>query len=175
VELTVGSSKSSAVFTIVKDPRLETPLDAHRRQFELLKELTQSLSRLNASVNRIRRLARQLGALADAVGEPHADLAEKAKAAVASLNSIEGVLVDVLRESPRDVLRHPAGLDDTLVDLMNTVAMSDTAPTVPADAVSRELMTKVESEIAKVDALISGDIAAINMMAAERRVAHVAG
>jgi photosystem II stability/assembly factor-like uncharacterized protein len=175
VELTVGSSKSSADFTIVKDPRIETPLEAHRRQFELLKELTHSLSRLNASVNRIRRLARQLGGLADAAGEPHADLAAKAKAAVASLRAVEGVLVDVRRESPRDVLRHPAGLDDTLIDLINTVAMSDTAPTAPADAVSRELMAKIESEIAKVDALIAGDIAAINAMAAERRIAHVAG
>ncbi|SED86761.1 Sortilin, neurotensin receptor 3 [Rhizobiales bacterium GAS188] len=174
VELTVGSSTSSADFTIVKDPRLKTPLEAHMRQFELLQELTQSLSRLNASVNRIRRLTRQLGALADAAGEPHADLADKAKATTASLKAIESILVDVHRESPRDVLRHPAGLDDTLVDLINTVAMSDTSPTAPADAVSRELMTKVEGEIAKLDALLSGDIAAINAMAAERRVAHVA-
>ncbi|SDR57050.1 Sortilin, neurotensin receptor 3 [Rhizobiales bacterium GAS191] len=174
VELTVGSSTSSADFTIVKDPRLKTPLEADMRQFELLQELTQSLSRLNASVNRIRRLTRQLGALADAAGEPHADLADKAKATTASLKAIESILVDVHRESPRDVLRHPAGLDDTLVDLINTVAMSDTSPTAPADAVSRELMTKVEGEIAKLDALLSGDIAAINAMAAERRVAHVA-
>ena len=75
----------------------------------------------------------------------------------------------------RDVLRHPAGLDDTLVDLINTVAMSDTSPTAPADAVSRELMTTVAGVLAKLDALVSGDIAAINVMAAERQVAHVPG
>jgi hypothetical protein len=72
------------------------------------------------------------------------------------------------------VLRNPAGLDDTLVDLINTVAMSDTSPTASADAVSRELMAKVAGEIAKLDAMMAGEIAAINLMAAERQVAHVA-
>jgi hypothetical protein len=53
--------------------------------------------------------------------------------------------------------------------------MSDTSPTAQADAVSRELMTTVEGWIGKLDALLAGDIAAINAMAAERRLAHVAG
>jgi photosystem II stability/assembly factor-like uncharacterized protein len=175
VELTIGQATQRADFAIVKDPRLTTPLEAHQRQFDLLMELTQSLSLLNGSVNRIRRLMRQLGALADAAAEPHGDLADKAKAAVAGLKAIERVLVDVHRESPRDVLRHPAGLDDTLIDLINTVAMSDTSPTAQADAVSRELMTTAAGWIAKLDALLAGDIAAINAMAAERRLAHVAG
>ena len=109
------------------------------------------------------------------MAETHTDLADKAKAAVTILLAIESVLVDVHRESPRDVLRNPAGLDDTLVDLINTVAVSDTSPTAQADAVSRELMAKVASEIMKLDAVMVGDIAAINAMAAERSVAHVAG
>jgi photosystem II stability/assembly factor-like uncharacterized protein len=174
VELAVGSSTTAAEFSIVKDPRLATPPEAHGRQFALLQELTQSLSLLNGSVNRIRRLARQLGALADIAAVPHADLADRAKAAMESLRAIERILVDVHRESPRDVLRNPAGLDDTLVDLINTVAMSDTSPTASADAVSRELMAKVAGEIAKLDAMMAGEIAAINLMAAERQVAHVA-
>jgi hypothetical protein len=108
-------------------------------------------------------------------GGPHADLAEKAKTAAAHLKAVEGVLVDVHRESARDVLRHPAGLDDTLGDLISYVAMSDTYPTAQADAVSREVMAKVESEAAKLEALIKGEIAAINAMAVERKVAHVGG
>ena len=175
IELAVGSTKASAAFKIERDPRITTPIEGHRRQFDLLRDLTQSLSLLNQSVNRIRRLRRQLDALAEAVGEAHADLGKRAKQAAASLLAIEGGLVDVNRESPRDVLRHPAGLDDTLVDLINTVAVSDTSPTASADAVSREIMAKVAAEIAKLEALLRGDIAGINATAAERGVAHVAG
>src|SRR4029077_21154305 len=72
VELAVGPSTHRATLRIVKDPRLSTPLEAHQRQFDLLHELSQALSRVNGSVNRIRRLARQLGALAEAAREPHA-------------------------------------------------------------------------------------------------------
>src|SRR5262249_19014039 len=56
VELKVGGATLSAEFSIVKDPRLATPLEAHVAQFALLQELTGALSRLNAGVNRIRRL-----------------------------------------------------------------------------------------------------------------------
>jgi hypothetical protein len=85
------------------------------------------------------------------------------------------VLIDVNRESPRDVLRHTAGLNDTLVDLINTVAIADTAPTAQADAVSREIMARVDAEIAKLDAVLATDIADINRTAAERSIGHVAG
>src|SRR5438128_2431537 len=172
VDLAVGSTKESAAFKIARDPRLTTPIEGHQQQFDLVRELTQSLSLVNQSVNRIRRLRRQLDALGEAAGEAHADLGERAKRAAAGLLGIESVLVDVNRESPRDVLRHPAGLDDTLVDLINTVAVSDTSPTAPAAAVSRDIMARVDAEIRKLEALLREDIAAINAAAAERKLVH---
>lgn len=165
----------SAEFAIVKDPRLATPLEAHVRQFNLLKELHDALGSLNGAVNRIRRLRRQIGALTGSLGEAHGELAGKAKAAVESLLPIESVLVDVNRQTPRDVLRNPAGLNDTLVDLINTVAMSDREPTAQAEAVSRELMARVAGEIGKLEAIDAGAIAEINRMAAERAIGHVTG
>ena len=175
VELTVGSETQAAEFSIVKDPRLPTSPEDYASQFALLKQLNDKLSALNGAVNRIRRVNRQLRALAEQVGDHHADLAEKAKSAGQILGAIESVLVDVNRESPRDTLRHPAGLNDTLVDLINTVAIADTAPTTQADAVSREIMAHVDAEIAKLDTLLASDIADINRMAAERSIAHVTG
>ena len=172
VELAAGGSTHSTPLVIDKDPRLTTPLAAHQAQFALVKELTDSLSTLNTTVNKIRRMKRQLAALAEAA-QP--DLAERTKGATASLHTIEAVLVDVLRETPRDVLRNPAGLNDTLVDLINTVAMSDTSPTAQAEAVSREQMARLQGELGKLDALVAGDIAAINKLAAERAIGHVTG
>ncbi|HME26531.1 MAG TPA: glycosyl hydrolase [Acetobacteraceae bacterium] len=175
VELTVGSETQAADFSIVKDPRLPTSPEDYASQFALLKQLNDKLSALNGAVNRVRRVNRQLRALAEQVSDHHADLADKAKSAGESLTAIESVLVDVNRESPRDTLRHPAGLNDTLVDLINTVAIADTAPTAQADAVSREIMAHVDAEIAKLDALLASDIADINRTAAERSIGHVTG
>ena len=161
VELALGPEKRTANFAIVKDPRLATTPDAYGQQFALLRELTFSLGRLNSAVNRIRRIKRALAILA----EPHEDLAAKAKTLTDHLASIEGVLVDVHRQSARDVLRNPAGLDDTLIDLINTVAVSDNAPTVSASEVSREVMAHVDAELAKLDALAAGELAALNRLA----------
>ena len=110
VELTVGAEACTADLLITKDPRLSTTQTGYEEQFALLKELNDKTSALNGAVNRIRRLNRQLRSLAEQHSNSHADLADKARAATAGLSAIERVLVDVDRESPRDVLRHPAGL-----------------------------------------------------------------
>jgi hypothetical protein len=60
------------------------------------------------------------------------------------------------------VLRNPAGLNDTLVDLINVVAIADTAPTKQAAQVSDEIMTRVDGEIKKLDGLLKDEIAALN-------------
>ena len=171
VEMSTGSATMAAEFSVVKDPRLSTTPDAYRQQFDLLSELTASLGRVNATVNNIRRLKNRLSLFAGGSHSGADHLAAPAAAAVRQLAAIETVLVDVHRESPRDVLRNPAGLNDTLVDLISTVSISDTAPTKQAAAVANEIMARVDAEIGKADRLVETDIAAINRLALEREVA----
>src|SRR5690606_27898755 len=112
------------------------------------------LSRLNGTVNRIRLLKRQA---TDIKGRANGSgLADQAAGLIGKLEAIEGVLVDIRREGSRDVLRNPAGLDDTLVDLINVVAIADAAPTKQAREVSEEIIGKVDAELAKLDALVKG-------------------
>jgi photosystem II stability/assembly factor-like uncharacterized protein len=173
IELEVGSESRTASISIVKDPRVPTSPEGYASQFALLKLLYDKLSTLNEAVNRIRRVRSQLAALTQMAGERHPEITDAAKSVGEQLTAIESVLIDVKRESPRDTLRHVAGLNDTLVDLISTVAIADMAPTVPAQAVSRQIMASVDGEIAKLDALLTTDIARINRMAAERSIAHV--
>jgi hypothetical protein len=86
------------------------------------------------------------------------------------LTAAEAVLVDVHRESHRDVLRNPAGLNDTLLALISTVSVSDTAPTKSAAAVSREIMARVDDELRKVERLAATEVAAVNRLALEQEV-----
>jgi len=175
VTLAVGSETFEADFSIEKDPRLTTSQADYSRQFALLELLNDKLSALNKTLNRLRRIGRQLNALAGLLDAHHPDLALRAKSAEEKLLAIERVLVDANRESPRDVLRHVAGLNDTLVDLINTVGMADMAPTQQAEAVAREIVARVDAEIGKLDTVTTDDVAAINHLLAERAVAHVIG
>ena len=173
MELTVGFETRSAAFSIAKDPRLATSPDDYAKQFALLKELYDKLSTLNGAVNRIRLVRRQLFALTELLGDHHDALVAAAKSACERLTAIESVLIDIRRESPRDTLRHPAGLNDTLIDMINTAAIADMAPTVSAVAVSQETMTRVDAQIANLDVLLNTDIVIINRMAAESSIAHI--
>jgi photosystem II stability/assembly factor-like uncharacterized protein len=172
VAMSVGAQRMEAAFTVVKDPRLATTPQAYRQQFELLQGLTASLGKLNRTVNRLRRLKQRLHVLAGSEADEHGlhGLAAQAQETAEKLTAIEAVLVDVHRESERDVLRNPAGLNDTLADLISTVSLSDTVPTTQAAAVSREIMTRVDAEIAKVALLSATEVAAVNRLALEREV-----
>ena len=171
VELAAGGAIQSQPFTIVKDPRLPSTPAQHRAQFDLLVELNAALDALHKGVNRLRHVRRQLAALAEAAGAGAS--ADTARAASAALSAVEGVLVDVHRQSPRDGLRNPAGLNDTLIDLINTVLMSDREPTAQAAAVSRELLDNVANELAKMAAILAGDVAEVNRQATAAGVNHV--
>jgi hypothetical protein len=168
--MSLGSETMAVEFSVVKDPRLSTTPEAYREQFELLRKLTASLGKVNATVNRIRRLKRRLSVLAAASDADTGDLAARATAAIKQLSTVEAVLVDVHRESDRDVLRNPAGLNDTLVDLINTVSLADAAPTKQAAAVSNEVIARADVEIGKVERLIATEVAAVNRLALERTV-----
>jgi len=175
VEMSLGSQTIAAEFAVVKDPRLSTTPEGYRQQFELVRELTASLGKVNATVNRIRRLKHRLSVLdGGSEGDEHG-LAAKAKAVAEKLTAVEAVLVDVNRESHRDVLRNPAGLNDTLLALISTVSVSDTAPTKPAVAVSREIMARVDAEIDKLEQLAATEVTAVNRLALVREVEAASG
>ena len=122
VELTVGekgSSKSHAAkFTVVRDPRLPTTAAEYAAQFALHKELIASVSKLKQAVNRLRKMKRQLEEATGHLGRGERALKNRADGIVRKLSAIESVMVDPHRKSVRDVLRNPAGLNDTLIDMV---------------------------------------------------------
>ena len=120
-----------------------------------------AIGRGNGAVNRIRRLKRQLAALADRAGADSA-LVPAIDGATGGLVAIEGVLVDVHRVSPRDTLRNPSGLTDTLGALVAYISNADNRPTTQGGAIAAELVGRLDGELAKLEALIAGGIAAIN-------------
>jgi small-conductance mechanosensitive channel len=173
VDLLVGGKTQTASFTVVKDPRLPTSPADYAAQFALHKELVASLSKLKQALNRLRRMKRQLGEVADRAGKSERTLRSRARAIGQKLSDIERVMVDPQRKSVRDVLRNPAGLNDTLFDMIAMTTTADAAPTSQTKAVSREVMDKVDSEVARFEALVKDDIAALNAALAKARVPHV--
>lgn len=174
VDLAVGGKVQSAAFAVEKDPRLATTTADYAAQFALHKELVASLSKLKQALNRLRRMKRQLGDVAERAAKSERALRNRAVAIGHKLSAIERIMVDPERKSVRDVLRNPAGLNDTLFDMIAMTTTADAAPTSQTKAVSREVMDKVDGEIAKFEALVKGEIADLNTKLAKARVDQVA-
>jgi small-conductance mechanosensitive channel len=162
VKLECGSATQTASFEIRKDPRVETTQADFDEQFTLVQNLTAKLSDLRSSVNRIRRMKNQLHEFSNRLPKKRRTLVTQANKLVTRLEVIEGALVNVHRETPRDVLRHTAGLDDTLGDLISVVAIADFAPTDQAKEVAEQTVGQVDKQIVKLDKLVDGPIAALN-------------
>ncbi len=175
VELSVGGKAAAplAKFTVVKDPRLPTTPAEYAAQFALHRDLVASLSKLKEALNRLRRVKRQLGEVSDRTGKGERALKKQADAIVKRLSDIEAVMVDPQRKSVRDVLRNPAGLNDTLFDMIAMATTADRPPTSQTTAVSREVMAKVDEQVAKFEAIAKSDIATLNKALAKARVQHL--
>ena len=162
VRLTCGNVDHAESFEVLKDPRVETSQTEFDEQFAMLQDLTAKLSELRTNVNRIRRMKMQLGELPARLPKRSRALARQAESLVSRLGAIEGTLVNIHRETPRDILRHMAGLDDTLADLISVVAIADFAPTDQTREIAKNTCTQVDKLIVKLDKLVSGPIAALN-------------
>ncbi|WP_206616881.1 MULTISPECIES: hypothetical protein [unclassified Mesorhizobium] len=161
VELQVDGRIQTVDFTVLKDPRIVTTENEFAEQFALLQRLFGNLSALNQAVNRIRFLRRQLADVQRRLDDSGKSLSESVQALVGQLEAIEATLVDIKRETPQDQ-RNPAGLNDTLIGLVNVVDCADAAPTLQARQVSDEIISKVDNEITKLDGLVKDDVTALN-------------
>ncbi len=117
---------------------------------------------------------RRLGEVAELTAKSERALRNRANGLLQKLDTIEKVMVDPQRKSVRDVLRNPAGLNDTLFDMIAMTTTADMAPTEQTKDVSREVMAKVDSEVAKFEALVEGDIAQLDKALAKARIRHIA-
>ncbi len=163
VVLEANGQRQEAAFDLVKDPRVHTAQAGFDEQWALLQRLYAKLGELNQGVNHLRRLKQQLRGLEArlASGASQA-LGQRAAALREALQGVEAVLVDIHRKSPRDILRNPAGLNDTLVDLISVVAIADEAPTQPARQVSEDIMARVDGELGRFKALVDVELLALN-------------
>jgi hypothetical protein len=173
VELGVAGAKHTARFTVVKDPRLATSDADYAAQFALHKAIVGSLSKLKEALNRLRRTRKQLLETAERAEKIDKAIGTRARAIADKLSTIESIMVDPQRKSVRDVLRNPAGLNDTLFDMVAMTTTADAAPTSQTKQVSREVMDKVDSEVARFEALVASELVEFNAALAKAQVPHV--
>jgi hypothetical protein len=177
VRLTARGETRTQPFTVKRDARLTGVTDADlQAQFELARRVTQKVSLANETVLRIRAVKAQVKERAEqAVRDPKKDAryTAAAESLTAALTAIEGEIYQWRNQSNQDPLNFPIKLNNKLAALRGTIEGADAKPTDQSLAVFDDLSARLDTEIAKLEALLTGQVAAFNRLIAGRRLPPV--
>lgn len=156
VRLSRGGESRTQTFDVLPDPRVTgvQPSD-YDAQFQLAVRLREATSAANENVIRVRAVKAQLQNVPPGV--------RPAAAAVASkLTDIEAELYQVRNQSPKDKIANPIKLNDRLAGLLDIVQWGDGAPTEAQRTVARQLISELESYLARLGMLLKNEVTALN-------------
>ena len=158
IELKVNESSKAISFEVIKDPRVMASKNDLEEQYNLAVDITNKLSELHIALNRIRLMSSQLEHMLRVTPDKKTTIENL----ILDLKKIEGSLVSINKETPSDVLRHPAGLDDTLKDLLSLIIIADAKPPKQSEEVSRGVFIKVDKILDDLDKLVETKVKKFN-------------
>ncbi|HET7219512.1 MAG TPA: hypothetical protein VFJ02_15755 [Vicinamibacterales bacterium] len=161
VRLTANGVTKTQDFVISRNTRVPGVTDADLiAQFTLAKQINDKVSAANEAVIRIRALKEQINDRAAKATDQA--IKTSAQSLVDKLTSVEGEIYQYRNRSSQDPLNYPIRLNNKLAALQGVVEGGDAKPTDQAIAVFKDLSARLDKELGRLDALVKGDLAALN-------------
>jgi hypothetical protein len=155
VKLTAGGQTYTQPLTVKMDPRVATPADSLRRQFDMEMKISEALRQDYDALQQVRKGRTQLKNLVGRVGAAADDI----NAVEKKLGELEGTPGGYGVRARSDTL---AGLNSSLATVYAIVDSGDAAPTSQAIATFSELQKSLTALVEKWQQIKSGDIGALN-------------
>ena len=164
IRLSVNGESYVQPFEVLQDPRVPTPLEELREQFELLIRIRDVLSDTNHAVNQARETLVQIeGWVKWAEGRQGVGTAlENAVMVKESLSAIEDELVQKSARTSQEVLYLPPKLNAKVATLAGVVASADAAPTQQAYEHFEELSAQADDMLLRLTDLTQTHVAAFS-------------
>ncbi len=158
--LTVGDKTLRQSFVIEPDPRISTSEADLREQFDFLREILQSLSETNSTINQIGTLIGQLHAWSGRLTNNEADdLRAQVNRAIEDLRAIRNELIDV---NMRGSQLWPSGLHEKLNALLDSVDSADYAPPRQAREAYATFADQLEGFTSRYRSIVRDQVSRIN-------------
>jgi photosystem II stability/assembly factor-like uncharacterized protein len=171
--LVVGEHEHAVAFEVVNDPRVKTTQADLEKQEKMLLRMRDKISQAHEAVNKLRGLREQL-ALWHKRTADQPQIVESIAAIQKKLDAIEDRLILPGEQKDDYRLISPHRLNSALSELISVVNIADAKPNKAAQALFAEHAAGIDAEVAKLDAVIKQDIAALNALIAEKGVPAVA-
>jgi hypothetical protein len=161
VRLTAAGVSRTQQFELRRNTAVPNVTDADLiEQFTLARQINEKVSAANDAVVRIRGIKSQI---AERTGKRTNAAVKKAGDGLTErLTDVEGEIYQYRNRSSQDPLNYPIRLNNKLAALQGTVESGDSRPTAQSYEVFKELSGRLDKELARLDALVKGDLAAFN-------------
>ncbi|MEO1510820.1 MAG: hypothetical protein AAFU70_02000, partial [Planctomycetota bacterium] len=166
-----GEVAAESTFGVLGNPNVDTTPAQYAAQAEMLDEIYGRLSDAHTAVNEIRAIRKQVDqvmALAKDSGKAES-LKSSADALKEALKEIEEEIIQTRSKSSQDPLNFPIKLNDKIGALAYQVD-NDFPPTEQAGAVLDRLGDMLAVQLAKLDEVKAGPVAAFNELVEQTRV-----
>jgi photosystem II stability/assembly factor-like uncharacterized protein len=166
VRLTVGDQHHTQPFTIVNDPRVQTPLADLQAQLELLRQIYDKLSACHQGVNVLRDVMSQAKGWAERMAkkERGAAIVEAANAIIKKLEAIEDALILPGEQHDTFGLNQRTRLNAKLASLLSIVGSADRAPTQQAHELAAVYSSQTDDQLAQLQAVLDSDVEGLNSL-----------
>jgi len=161
VRVTAAGVTKTQDFEIRRNAAVPGVTDADlEAQFALARQISERVSAANRAVIRIRDIKAQI---TDRIGKARDQALETSgQALIEKLTDVEGEIYQYRLRSGQDPLNYPIRLNNKLAALQGTVESGDYPPTEQAQAVFKELSSRLDTQLGRLEALVKGDVAAFN-------------
>jgi photosystem II stability/assembly factor-like uncharacterized protein len=173
VRVTAEGKTQSAPLEVKLDPRLQVSQADLQKQFDLLMQIRDELSRVYDSINQILDVRSQVDGMQKRI--PSNDSTKPLLAAAQALDghmlAVRDELIQIKNLANEDSLAYPQRVDDKLAGLAMAVGSgTDSAPTEAAYRIFEKLKKQSEDGIARWDELQKTELAALQKMSAAQNI-----
>lgn len=174
VRVTAAGVTKTQDFEIRRNDAVPSVTDADlQAQFTLAMQISERVSAANRAVVRIRSVKDQITERMGKAGD--AAIKTAGQSLIDTLTEVEGEIYQHRLRSGQDPLNFPIRLNNKLAALQGTVESGDYRPTDQVLVVFKELSARLDKELARLDALVQTDLAALNRLLERAGMAAVKG
>jgi len=173
VRLTADGKSQTVPLELKLDPRVDVPQADLQKQFDLLIEIRDELTRVFDTVNQIQDVRAQMEGLKKRLPETIStkSLLATADGLNGKLVTVRDTLVQMKIRSNEDSVSYPQRVDSKLAALAMAVGVdTDSAPTEAEYRVFNQLKKQADDSIARWSEIQKTDLAAFQKMMAEQNI-----
>ncbi len=166
VRLVRGDWSQERPLEVLQDPRVQATVEELREQFELAREIAETIHEVHRTIRTIRGVREQieelLGRAEQGAPEAFAALRAQGESILNAVREIENRLTQPRSESAQDPLNFPPQLDNDLLYLYGVVLSADARPTAGARQRWADLREEASAWLGRASRVFTQDLAAFN-------------